>query len=509
MKFPKAIDSAVAETWALTLMRMALGWHLLYLGFWSVTTAGGFSCVGRFRCAHWILADFFHGVAASAAMPVVDGLITAGLLAAGLLLIVGWKTWVASVFGIVYLTVMYVVNPPHFGHTGESHFLFVNRDLIEVVMLALVAARPGVGLVEGLRGWMRGRGVAAPARDAETEKSSAPELDRRQVLAGLSSIPVLAAFGGAAAWTAAKRRDEVIRITGPAVKPFGPEDLAGLGHKIDAYGKIGDVSLSRLVLGGNVIGGWAHGRDMRYYDKMVKAYHTDERVFRTFRMAEACGVNTILTNPALMRVINRYWREDGGKIQFISDCGHAKGVIEGARASVENGASLVYMHGFHADVSAEKGEWKNFRAYLDESRKLGVPVGIGCHRLETVKFCVEHDCLPDFWMKTVHRTDYPTAHIGEKAKKPTSGLGACDNRFVDTDRQTVFDYMKSRPEPWIAFKVLGAGIEHPKDAFPVTFKGGADFICVGMYDYQIVEDVNIANDVFKNGLLERERPWHG
>ena len=57
--------------------------------------------------------------------------------------------------------------------------------------------------------------------------------------------------------------------------------------------------------------------------------------------------------------------------------------------------------------------------------------------------------------------------------------------------------------------MLGAGIEHPKDAFPVTFKGGADFICVGMYDYQIVEDVNIANDVFKNGLPERERPWHG
>ena len=505
MKLLKTFDSAIAETWALTLLRLALGRHLLYLGIWGATTVGGFSYVGRFRCAHWIGADLFHGLAASSAMPFVDGAITVGLIAAGLLLVLGWKTWLAAAFGIVYLVVMYVVNPPHFGHTGESHFLFVNRDLIEVVMLALSAACPGLGLVEGLKAWRRRRDVAVPAPDVR----AASALDRRQVLAGLASVPVVAGLGGAAAWTALSRKEEVVRITGPAVKPYGPEDIKDLGHKMDAFGKIGNVTLSRLLLGGNVIGGWAHGRDMHYFDKTVKAYHTDERVFRTFRMAEACGVNTILTNPALMRVINRYWREDGGKIQFISDCGNPKGVIEGARMSVENGASLVYMHGFHADKAAHEGNWKAFRNYLDESRKLGVPVGIGGHSLQTVKFCVEHDCLPDFWMKTVHRIDYPTAHLGEKKSKNPYGIGVCDNRYVDTDRDEVFAYMKSRPEPWIAFKVLGAGIEHPKDAFPVTYKGGADFICVGMYDYQIVEDVNIANGIFDNGLPSRERPWRG
>ena len=43
----------------------------------------------------------------------------------------------------------------------------------------------------------------------------------------------------------------------------------------------------------------------------------------------------------------------------------------------------------------------------------------------------------------------------------------------------------------------------------VAWKGGADFICCGMYDYQVVEDVNVANDVFANGLPARSRPWHG
>jgi len=30
-----------------------------------------------------------------------------------------------------------------------------------------------------------------------------------------------------------------------------------------------------------------------------------------------------------------------------------------------------------------------------------------------------------------------------------------------------------------------------------------------MYDYQVVEDVNIANAVFEKGLPQRSRPWHG
>ena len=333
------------------------------------------------------------------------------------------------------------------------------------------------------------------------------QINRRELILGGAS---LMALGGAAAYTKMMRSRPTVRETGPEISAFLPErDLAGLGHPIGEYAKIGDVKLSRLILGGNMIGGWAHARDMRFYDKLVKAYFTDERVFRNFRIAEACGVNTILTNPALMRVINRYWREEGGRIQFISDCGYPGGVVKGAIASVENGASIVYFHGGIADSAAHKKDWKAFRTYLDEARKLGVPVGIGCHSLKTVKFCVEHDCLPDFWMKTVHRVDYPTAHLNEDRKRDPVGLGSCDNRFVDTDRQEVFDYMATRPEPWIAFKVLGAGIEHPRDAFPVAYKGGADFICCGMYDYQLVEDVNIANDIFAQGLPARARPWRG
>jgi hypothetical protein len=32
---------------------------------------------------------------------------------------------------------------------------------------------------------------------------------------------------------------------------------------------------------------------------------------------------------------------------------------------------------------------------------------------------------------------------------------------------------------------------YPKDAFRNAYEDGADFVCAGMYDFQMVEDVNV------------------
>lgn len=73
--------------------------------------------------------------------------------------------------------------------------------------------------------------------------------------------------------------------------------------------------------------------------------------------------------------------------------------------------------------------------------------------------------------------------------------------------QEPIDFMNTLEEPWIAFKVLAAGAIHPKDGFQFAFDNGADFICVGMYDFQIVDDTNIALDTLSK--VKRDRPWRG
>lgn len=122
------------------------------------------------------------------------------------------------------------------------------------------------------------------------------------------------------------------------------------------YGMIKDLKISRLFCGGNLIGGWAHSRDLIYVSELVKSYHTDEKVFDTLELAEENGINAVLTNPRSDRVINRYWRERGGEIQWISDCAFGKDIKEGIKRSVDSGAHAVYVQGGIADIAVRDGK---------------------------------------------------------------------------------------------------------------------------------------------------------
>lgn len=121
-----------------TAVRMILGWQLAYLGVWALTSTWTFSWYGRLHCAHWIFGDLCRAIADSAAAGVLDHVFAWGLLVSGVLLMIGRAVKPAALFGIFYLMLMYIVNPPHFGHTGESHFLYIDRNLIEVIMLGMV-----------------------------------------------------------------------------------------------------------------------------------------------------------------------------------------------------------------------------------------------------------------------------------------------------------------------------------------------------------------------------------
>jgi hypothetical protein len=60
--------------------------------------------------------------------------------------------------------------------------------------------------------------------------------------------------------------------------------------------------------------------------------------------------------------------------------------------------------------------------------------------------------------------------------------------------------------PWIAFKVLAAGAIGAEEGFKFAFDGGADFICVGMFDFQIKQDVELTQKAIAESN-NRKRPW--
>ena len=76
-------------------------------------------------------------------------------------------------------------------------------------------------------------------------------------------------------------------------------------------GKIGDVAISRMICGGNLISGYAHSRDLIYVSSLLQHYFTDEKVIETFRLCEANGINTAMLkyDADTLRILRKYWQE--------------------------------------------------------------------------------------------------------------------------------------------------------------------------------------------------------
>jgi len=110
-----------------------------------------------------------------------------------------------------------------------------------------------------------------------------------------------------------------------------------------------------------------------------------------------------------------------------------------------------------------------------------VPAGIGAHQLETVQACVAAGLAPDFWVKTLHHCDYWSAAQGRPERQHLVREPRGDRRLHERAAPALDRLQGPR-----------RGRIPPSDGFKYAFRNGADFICVGMYDFQIVEDVNIA-----------------
>jgi hypothetical protein len=271
-------------------------------------------------------------------------------------------------------------------------------------------------------------------------------------------------------------------------------------------GKIAGQEFSRLFLGGNLIGGYAHSRDLSYVSMLMRRYNTPAKIRETLELAESQGINAINTwvmqeNTSLFE----HWK-NGGKIKWFAQARlDGDGGFSQIDQAIDQGAVGVHLTGDTAESLLGKRFGKVGQSVeLIKSKKR--IAGVGAHDLRVIVECEKEGLDVDFYQKTFHSHDYFSA----PAAGDTAPMGAHDNSWC-SDPQAVIDVMAKVTKPWIAFKILAAGAIEPETAFPHAFVNGADFILVGMFDWQVVQDAALARRVLhivgKPGS-KRTRPWY-
>ena len=273
-------------------------------------------------------------------------------------------------------------------------------------------------------------------------------------------------------------------------------------------GKIGNQEFSRLFLGGNLIGGYSHSRDLPYVSTLMRRYNTDAKIRETLELAETHGITAINTwvmqdNSSLFS----HWKA-GGKMKWFSQARLDEGGgFSQIQPAIDEGAVAVHLTGDTCERLLNGGQFEKVGQSLEFIRSRKRIAGVAAHDLRVIVECEKAKLDVDFYQKTFHSHDYYTAPRPEE----TGAMGDHDNSWCN-DPQAVVDVMAPIRKPWIAFKILAAGAIPPRAAFPYAFNSGADFLLVGMFDWQVEEDAKLARrvcNIVSGPNSKRTRPWDG
>lgn len=252
-------------------------------------------------------------------------------------------------------------------------------------------------------------------------------------------------------------------------------------------GRIGKLEVTRLLCGGNLFSGFAHSGDLLYVHSLLQHYFTDDKILDTLQLCEESGINTTIlrTDEQIVRVMKRYRKERGGKIQWIAQTyPKPDDLKQNIQLAIDNGAVGAFCMGGHAEeVFVKPGKGELIGEVVAFIKQNGLVAGVGSHLLELPIMSEQQKFNPDFYFKTFNTVGYAT-----------------------DDTHDVEAFMRTTRKPWIAFKVLGAGRVLPEAGFDLAFKSGADFLNVGMYDFQVASNVSLARKLV-NDHARRARPW--
>ena len=274
-------------------------------------------------------------------------------------------------------------------------------------------------------------------------------------------------------------------LLGAAAMAMRAADAAGAAETTPAglpKIRLGNVEISRLILGSNPFFGYAH-QPGNAGQKMAE-YFTDERIMDVMDQAAALGVTTVTSPPSTrwIALFNRYL-DRGGKLRvwIAQPHGSAKKMKEEITTAAKGGAKAAFVQGHKVEEQFEQGKMDVLRGWMEHIKSLGMAAGMASHRPDIHPEAEKANFPTDFYFQCFFRVD----------KHPECYDLECRDKACETIRSIT-------KKPVIAYKILGAGRLPIEEAFSYAFRhlAAKDGVCVGIYNQNkpgmLAEDVGLA-----------------
>ncbi|MBI4558730.1 MAG: hypothetical protein HY706_14205 [Candidatus Hydrogenedentes bacterium] len=251
--------------------------------------------------------------------------------------------------------------------------------------------------------------------------------------------------------------------------------------------KLGEVTVSRFIVGANPIGGYAHQTWQR--DEEMRDWYTMERVKELYRLTEAAGVTTHLAraDEFIVRALREYRNEGGELIWIAQTCPGVGSIRHGVNNARAGKARCCFIHGGEMDYRVARGETADVFGAIRMIKDLGMAAGVAGHRTDTIQWAADNLEL-DFFMTCYYNPDDRT--------RQTARDYHLEEYYGPEDRDAMCALVQQLPRPAIHYKVLAAGRNDPKEAFDyvATAYRPGDAVCVGIFTKEgagmVQEDVD-------------------
>ncbi len=241
---------------------------------------------------------------------------------------------------------------------------------------------------------------------------------------------------------------------------------------------IGNYEISRLICGGNPFAGGAHSGELKYVGRLFSQYFTDDKIIETLEVCVENGINTVLAraDDHIMGVLNKY-KHKNGSIQWIAQTAPERKPMEKnveELANNDNKPICCFIQGGTAGEVYANNQMDKLGEWMELIRSYDIVPGIGAHNPNIVMEAEKNNYGAEFYMLTLNTVDYH-----------------CD------DTELAAKVIKEVKKPVMAFKILGAGRIGPHDGFKYAIENikPNDVIVVGMFDFQVEENVRLASEL--------------